>query len=219
MSDLTVKNLNISSILPDFSQPFDFLVPAGNCMGITGPSGIGKSVLLKALADMIPHEGKITLGDIESRSISAPQWRKRVALLPAESQWWCETVGEHFYKDQHIKDDWFVFLINKLGFKVDVMDWQVAHLSSGEKQRLACIRVLMNKPGALLLDEPTANLDKENRILLEAVIADYQEQHQIPVLWISHDREQLERVSQQLLSLNKGKYEMSQIEQSTGGVS
>lgn len=201
MPKLIIKSLNIAAILPDLSQSFDFTVLPGCCMGITGPSGIGKSVLLKALADMLPHEGEVFLDELACQSIPAPQWRSQVSLLPAESQWWCETVGGHFtHFDQ--------LLFESLGFNEEVLDWQVVHLSSGEKQRLACIRILMNEPKALLLDEPTANLDKTNRIKLETVIYDYQLKHQIPIVWISHDEEQLKRVSQSLLTLNNNSYEV-----------
>ncbi len=201
MSYFTVKNLCLSSISANFSHVFNFCVPAGHCMGITGPSGIGKSVLLKALADMLPHEGELFLGEIESQTISAPQWRRKVALLPADSQWWCDTVGEHFSSFEQA-------LFAQFGFKEEVMGWQISHLSSGEKQRLACIRILMNQPEALLLDEPTANLDKDNQANLEAIISAYQVKHKIPVIWISHDNEQLARVCQQLLILNKDSYEV-----------
>lgn len=170
-------------------------------MGMTGPSGIGKSILLKALADILPHQGEIFLGEIESQMIPAPQWRRKVALLPAESQWWCDTVGEHF----KIFDE---TLFGQLGFEQKVMGWQISHLSSGEKQRLACIRLLINQPEALLLDEPTANLDKDNQANLESLISDYQKKYQIPVIWISHDKAQLERVCQQLLVLNKENYKL-----------
>ncbi len=204
MPDLTIKNLNLSSISPNFSQVFDFSIPAGTSMGITGPSGIGKSVLLKALADMLPHSGDIYLGDTESQTIPAERWRRKVTLLPSESQWWHETVGEHFH---HFNDD----LFSCLGFNKEVMDWQIIHLSSGEKQRLACIRVLMNEPEALLLDEPTANLDQTNRIQLETLIIEYQKKNQIPLLWISHDKAQLSRICQQLLTLNKNHYQITQI--------
>lgn len=201
MPKLIIKSLNIAAILPDLSQSFDFTVLPGCCMGITGPSGIGKSVLLKALADMLPHEGEVFLDELACQSIPAPQWRSQVSLLPAESQWWCETVGGHFtHFDQ--------LLFESLGFNEEVLDWQVVHLSSGEKQKLACIRILMNEPKALLLDEPTANLDKTNRIKLETVIYDYQLKHQIPIVWISHDEEQLKRVSQSLLTLNNNSYEV-----------
>ncbi len=199
MTDLTVKNLNLAAITPKLNQNFNFTVPAGQCMGLSGPSGIGKSVLLKAIADMLPHQGEIYLGELESRSIPAPKWRKKVALLPAESQWWYDRVGEHFSKFDEALFAYF-------GFDKTVMNWQIAHLSSGEKQRLACIRILMNQPRALLLDEPTANLDKENRSLLERLISQYQCEHRIPALWISHDQEQLQRVSDQILVLNEGDY-------------
>ncbi|MCW8930800.1 MAG: ATP-binding cassette domain-containing protein [Gammaproteobacteria bacterium] len=204
MSDLIINKLNLSSISPNFSQSFDFSIPSGTCMGLTGPSGIGKSVLLKALADMLPHQGEIFLGDIESQMIPPQQWRKKVALLPAESQWWFDMVGEHF---QTFNEELFAHL----GFKKEVLQWQISHLSSGEKQRLACIRVLMNEPEALLLDEPTANLDPHNRIQLEELIKDYQSEHQIPVVWISHDKEQLNRVCQQVLTLNNNHYKVNKI--------
>ena len=206
MPELTVKNLNLSAYSPNLKHSFNFKIAPGHCLGVSGPSGIGKSVLLKALADMLPHEGEVYLDDIESRSLTGPQWRKKVALLPAESQWWCETVGEHFKRYEQT-------LFELLGFKEEVMDWHISHLSSGEKQRLACIRVLMNQPQVLLLDEPTANLDKTNRARLEQVIADYQRQHNIPVIWISHDHEQLEKVSQQVLYLQKGQYNIQPIEE------
>ena len=199
MPELIINQLSIAEILPELSQSFDFTVPAGDCLGITGPSGIGKSILLKAMADMIPHSGEVLLDDVSCQSIAAPLWRRQVTLLPAESQWWAETVGEHF---SHFDEA----LFSSLGFKEAVMGWQIAHLSSGEKQRLACIRVLMNQPKALLLDEPTANLDKESRHRLEVVIATYQSLYQVPIIWVSHDQEQLERVSQSLLTLSRQDY-------------
>ncbi len=204
MADLTVKNLNLAAITSKLTQNFNFKVPGGQCLGVSGPSGIGKSVLLKAIADMLPHQGEIYLGELESQSVPAPQWRKKVALLPAESQWWFDRVGEHFsqYNDT---------LFQYFGFEQDVMNWQVSHISSGEKQRLACIRVLMNEPQALLLDEPTANLDPHNQNLLETLITKYQSEYCLPVIWISHDLQQLKKVSDQLLHITEGRYNISSV--------
>ncbi len=204
MPDLIINNLNLSCVSGNISQSYSFSIPAGTCLGLTGPSGIGKSVLLKSLADMLPHEGDIFLGEVESQTIPAQQWRKKVALLPAESQWWHDRVGGHFAE---FDENLFAFL----GFEKDVMDWHVSHLSSGEKQRLACIRILMNKPDALLLDEPTANLDQSNREQLEQLIRQYQSEHKIPIVWISHDKEQLYKMCQQLLTLTNGHYEVETI--------
>jgi ABC-type iron transport system FetAB ATPase subunit len=70
----------------------------------------------------------------------------------------------------------------------------VTRLSSGEKQRLALLRLLANQPRVLLLDEPTANLDPQNTRRVEAMIAAYREARGAAVVWISHDREQAARV-------------------------
>jgi ABC-type transport system involved in cytochrome bd biosynthesis fused ATPase/permease subunit len=201
MPDFRVNELNISSTLAAMQCSFSFFVPAQSGLGISGASGIGKSILLKALADMLPHQGELFLDDIESQTLLAPQWRKKVGLLPAESQWWNDRVGDHF----HCYDD---ELFPRLGFDKKVMAWHISHLSSGEKQRLACIRLLMNQPEVLLLDEPTANLDHTNRENLEHLLLDYQIQQQCPLIMISHDNEQLAKMCQQLLILQTGHYEI-----------
>jgi energy-coupling factor transporter ATP-binding protein EcfA2 len=81
-----------------------------------------------------------------------------------------------------------------LGFPTEVTAWEIRRLSSGERQRLALLRILALKPRVLLLDEPTANLDKTNTSLAETLIEDYSQQHRAAVLWVSHDLEQLERL-------------------------
>jgi len=160
--------------------PFSFTIPAGNCLTISGPSGVGKTLLLRAIADLEPHEGMVLLDDRESQSMPAPCWRHQVALLPAESQWWHDTVGEHF----PVFDSG---LLAELGFNLDVMDWLIARLSSGEKQRLALLRLLSHQPEALLLDEPTANLDPDKGRQVEKLIHNYQKQKQAAVLWVTHN--------------------------------
>ena len=75
------------------------------------------------------------------------------------------------------------------------MGWEVSRLSTGEKQRLALVRLLQNQPRALLLDEPTASLDTTNIGHMEQLVLDYCKNQQVPVLWVSHDSEQLGRVA------------------------
>jgi len=170
--------------------PFELTIEAGQRCFISGQSGQGKTLLLKAIADIFPHQGQVYLGDTESHTVPAPQWRKMVGLLLAESQWWAETVGEHFWT---VDDAQF----SALGFEKDVLNWQVNRLSSGEKQRLALLRLLQNQPRALLLDEPTANLDGDNTMNMENLIQQYQAQTNIPILWVSHNPAQIERLADQ----------------------
>ena len=169
--------------------PIDLALDAAETIAITGPSGCGKSLLLRALADLIPHEGDIYLDRRHVNSFSPEQWRQQVAYLPAESQWWYETIVEHFstteleYRPEHVN------------LPASALQWTVARCSTGEKQRLALLRLLARKPRVLLLDEPTANVDDQSSLAMEHVIKDYQKQHGCPIIWVAHDRQQLKRVA------------------------
>jgi ABC-type iron transport system FetAB ATPase subunit len=148
--------------------------------------------LLRAIADLDPHQGQVILDDIPSTQIAAPLWRKQVALLPVESQWWFDEVGAHFPSDEC---PWLA----PLGFSKEAMHWQVSRLSSGEKQRLALARALMNEPRVLLLDEATASLDPETTAAVEQLVADYRRDTNAAVLWVSHDAQQAIRVGDRQL--------------------
>jgi len=175
--------------------PYSLDIAPGECVGLRGPSGSGKSLLLRAIADLDPHEGQVLLDDTPSSHIPAPQWRKQVAMLPVESQWWFDEVGAHFPSDDCI---WF----EPLGFAKETMQWQVSRLSSGEKQRLALACALMNKPRVLLLDEATASLDPETTAAVERLVADYRRDTNAAVLWVSHDAQQAARVGDRQLQLS-----------------
>lgn len=178
-----LKNLRYHNI-----APVNLVVQTGECFGLSGPSGSGKSLLLRALADLDPHDGDVYLENKAMFDYKPCDWRKKVGLLPAESQWWFDTVGEHFPNFEETN-------LSNVGFDKKVMDWQVSRLSSGEKQRLALLRLLMNEPAVLLLDEPTANLDRRFVGTVETLLLDYKKEKNAVLLWVSHDPEQLQRVA------------------------
>ncbi len=107
-------------------------------------------------------------------------------------------VGQHFPELNQMQQDWFA----ELGFTADVLNWELARCSTGERQRLALLRLLCNGPRVLLLDEPTANLDASVTEKVEQIIKDYRQQHQCPVIWVSHDRQQVNRIAEQHYELN-----------------
>lgn len=168
-------------------------------MCLSGPSGAGKSLLLRAIADLDPCEGEVSLDGAVCARMQAPQWRRRVGLLPAESHWWNERVGDHFAEPP--PGDW----LRRLGFAEGVMDWDVARASTGERQRLALLRLLANGPEVLLLDEPTAALDPANVRAVEDLVSEYRKAHDAPVLWVSHDPEQIARVASRHLRVEQGR--------------
>jgi ABC-type iron transport system FetAB ATPase subunit len=187
-------------ILKGFSTPqldaFDLKLAAGECVTLSGPSGSGKSRLLRAIADLDPHDGEAWCDGTRQQDLNGPTWRHRVALLPAESAWWSERVGDHFKQLD-------ATTLDLLKLPSDAADWQVNRLSSGERQRLALLRLLSIDPDVLLLDEPTANLDHSNIERVEALITRWRRQHQTAVLWVSHDPAQQQRVADRSLCIVK----------------
>ncbi|MBT0959571.1 ATP-binding cassette domain-containing protein [Denitromonas sp. IR12] len=172
----------------------DLCIAPGRILALSGPSGSGKSRLLRALADLDPHEGTVALGDMRQGAVPGHRWRQAVMMVPADSQWWADTVGEHF-------PDGAPDGLDTLGFDTATMDWQVSRLSSGERQRLALLRAVAHQPRALLLDEPTANLDAEATARVEAWLGDLIARHHWPVLWVAHDPAQIRRVADQHLRI------------------
>ncbi len=180
--------------------PYSMSVQAGECVGLTGPSGIGKSQFFRAIVDLIPHEGQITLDEVDYQTIAPWEWRKRVSMLPAESSWWFDRVGDHFPDEL---EDVFVDWLKELSFPKDIMEWRVSRMSTGEKQRLSFLRTMTNRPSILLLDEPTSALDRYHSSQLEQILSEIQKRQQVGLVWISHDFEQLKRVSDRIYKMDK----------------
>ncbi len=179
-------------------EPLDLAVAAGRWIGLRGPSGSGKTMLLRAIADLDPHGGRASLDGTACDQIQPPLWRRQVAYLAAESAWWFDRVGPHL---EEVPRKW----LEVLGFGPEVMDWPVRRLSSGERQRLALLRMLANRPKVLLLDEPTANLDRDSMEAVERLLADYGQRRRPAVIWVGHDPEQLGRVCSSVYAISGGR--------------
>jgi putative ABC transport system ATP-binding protein len=178
-----------------------FELNSGECIGLQGASGSGKTVLMRAIADLDPNDGTVKLDGVLRESMPGPMWRRQVTYLAAEPGWWADTVQEHFTNWDNAQP-----LIEELRLSPDCGSWKVGRLSTGEKQRLGLARALMLQSRVLLLDEPTSGLDAKSMAAVESIVAKRQSSS-TGVIWCTHDEGQVKRVASRLLVAEHGHIE------------
>jgi phosphate-transporting ATPase len=198
---LTAQNLTVNGL-----APFDLTIEAGECVALTGASGSGKTLVLRALADLDPGAGEVSLDGRSRTAIAAPDWRRRVVYLAAEPGWWADLVAAHFPSGDAgggSVDGSVAALLDALGLRLDLLEQSVATASTGERQRLALIRVLLLNPRVMLLDEPTSGLDEAaaERVegLLRARLADG-----AAILLVTHEPRLASRLADRRLEIRDG---------------
>ena len=176
-----------------------FSLNDGACLAVMGPSGSGKTLLFRALADLDPSGGKVTLDGVSREDVPAPVWRRRIAYVPAEPGWWAATPAAHF-------TDWDAAmpLAKTLLLPGDIGEAPVARLSTGERQRLALMRALMGNPRVFLLDEPTGPLDDAAAAAVEQVLAERLADG-ASILLATHDAAQAARMAKRALMFANGR--------------
>lgn len=199
---LTVKNLSRPGL-----EPISFELAAGECIALRGPSGAGKTLLLRALADLDPTDGEVLLEGTPRNRIPAPTWRRRVGYLPAEPGWWSERLREHF-------QDWDgqAGPARRLHLPPQVAERPISRLSTGERQRLALLRALEHRPEVLLLDEPTGPLDEDSTAAVEGLLREKQA-NGLTLLWVTHDKRQAERIAERRFWIDRGRLREAVLEE------
>src|SRR6185369_8685585 len=189
---LTVNQLSIGYPDKELANDISFLLRRGECVGIIGPNGSGKTTFLKTILQKLePLSGEVRWGskvqigyyaqqldDLDDRNEIIMELR-RVAPSTA-------TSGELR-----------AFLAKFLFFGEDVYK-HVQDLSGGEKGRLALAKLIYSRVNVLVLDEPTNHLDIPSREALEEALSAYEG----TIVTISHDRYFLDRVATQILALD-----------------
>lgn len=184
-------------------------VHAGEVVTLVGPSGSGKSSLLRLLNRLDePTSGTVLLNGQDYRALNPRVLRRRVGLVTQRAVLLPGTVAENIrfgprQQDVHMPDAAIDALLEQVGLH-GYGDWAVQHLSGGEGQRVALLRTLVNEPQVLLLDEPTSALDEASEQAVESLLYHYISQQQRACLLVSHKREQIERLSQRVLVFDAG---------------
>ncbi|QRY80672.1 ATP-binding cassette domain-containing protein [Pseudomonas sp. PDNC002] len=197
LSPFPAGTLRVRGLRGALSGPFDLDLEPGRCTVLSGPSGIGKSLLLRMIADLDPNQGAVSLGGMSRESQPAHVWRRWVTYVPAESGWWEDDVAAHFADLDAARR-----LLPHVNLDPALLAAQVTQLSTGERQRLALVRALVQQPHFLLLDEPTAALDPASRERVEQLLLEIKAQG-AGLLVVTHDPEQAGRLGERQLHLDR----------------
>jgi len=208
MGKKTIELTDISKQYDDniLIRDFNYIFLRNDRIGIIGPNGCGKSTLLKIITDKIkPDTGQIEVGDTIKIGYFAQENSHMDVEMKAID--YVKEVGEYIKtNDGSISAS---MLMERFLFD-GTMQWtKIGKLSGGERRRLYLMRILMEAPNVLILDEPTNDLDIQTLTVLE----DYLDAFPGIVIVVSHDRYFLDRVVTRIFSFEGG----GKIKQYEGG--
>jgi putative ABC transport system ATP-binding protein len=159
---------------------------AGELVVLSGPTGSGKTLFLRGLADLDPTDaGEVFLGAEERGTMAASRWRRRVMYVHQSGVTLPGTVREHVERLTQVED---APLPQGLSGEADAQ-----RLSGGERQVLALHCALLCQPDVLLLDESTSAMDPDTAALWEARLRAWVDEGHA-ALWVAHDRDLAARV-------------------------
>ncbi|HLR89201.1 MAG TPA: ATP-binding cassette domain-containing protein [Atopostipes sp.] len=200
--------VNQQQILKDIS----FSVQVGDIITVTGPSGGGKSTLLKIMGHLLnPTSGIIQYNGKDINEYEPTEYRKEVSYFFQNAVLFDETVRDNLAFPADIREDTFnedqaIRGLETVQLSDTYLDKPIKELSGGEKQRVALIRNLMYPPKVLLMDEVTSSLDAENREIVLSFIRQLNEEENVTILWITHNQEEIE-ASNKIIRLINGEME------------
>ncbi len=182
--------------------------------GVFGPSGSGKTTLMNILCGIEkPQAGRLTFNDTVfwdiERKIAVPANKRKIGVVFQEHYLFphktvkanlCYSRPYTRGKQEMISFDQVVELLEIR----PLLGKKPAQLSGGERQRVAIGRTLLSQPDLLLMDEPFSNLDRNKRKQIISSLLKINNQFGVPLLIISHDLEDILKLTRSLLIINNG---------------
>ena len=191
---LSVEKVAIGYPEVTLAENIDFTIHRGDCLGVIGGNGTGKTTFLKTILGEIREvSGKFLWGT----KVNLGYYSQQLDDLDFQ----LDLIGEmRKVAPSAERGDLRSFLAGFLFYGEDVFK-RVGDLSGGEKGRLSLAKLIYSKANVLILDEPTNHLDIPSREALEQALSDYEG----TIITVSHDRYFLDQVSTQIFSFEEDK--------------
>jgi ABC-type multidrug transport system fused ATPase/permease subunit len=178
---IEIENLNVkySEDGPRILNSINCKIEAGECIGIIGRSGAGKSSFILSLLNLIDHiSGRVSLGDVNMKQVNSKELRKFITVIPQIPIIFKDTIKANIDPfDEHSEDEIFLVLkkvqlndfINQLPDKInEIVD--ETKLSFGQKQLLSIARAILKSSKIIILDEATSNIEHETDLIIQEII-------------------------------------------------
>jgi ABC-type iron transport system FetAB ATPase subunit len=175
----------------------------GELTALEGPSGIGKTSLLRAIVRLDePAAGRVRVDGEDARELDPRVLRRRVGFVAQAPAMLPGTVRDNLaYALPEPPDEARLrTALEAAALEAGFLDRDAARLSGGEQARVAIARALTREPGALLLDEPTASLDPAATAAIEQLLRNLAARG-LAVLVVTHDAAQAERIADHTVRL------------------
>jgi putative ABC transport system ATP-binding protein len=186
----------------------DLKVNKGELVTIMGASGSGKSTLLRLINRLSEIDfGIILLNGNDIRSHVPMELRRKIGMVFQVPIVFKGSVRDNLAFSIKLWGGNTVIktLSRDAGIPEDLLDADAGQLSIGEKQMVCIARALANQPEILLLDEPTSSLDAVSAQRIEKLLLGMQKERDLTILWVTHEKEQVERIGGRRLILRDGR--------------